>query len=105
MSRSRPPYPPELRRKRVELVRAGRSPRELAEQYEPTEQSIRNWVEQADRDEGQRSDGLTSAEKEEPDLACCFGWALRSTQDPGRRAGRGVCPALGRGHHVCADVV
>jgi len=65
MPRSRPPYPPELRRKLVELVRAGRSPRELAEQYEPTEQSIRNWVEQADRDEGQRSDGLTSSEKEE----------------------------------------
>jgi transposase len=28
----------------VELVRAGRSPEELAREFEPTAQSIRNWV-------------------------------------------------------------
>ncbi len=49
----------------VELVRAGRSPEELAEQFEPTAQSIRNWVEQADRDDGRRADGLTTEEREE----------------------------------------
>jgi transposase len=49
----------------VELVRAGRSPEELAQKFEPTAQSIRNWVCQADLDEGRRSDGLTSEEKEE----------------------------------------
>jgi transposase len=49
----------------VELVRSGRSPESLAEEYEPSAQAIRNWVRQADRDEGKRSDGLTSAEKEE----------------------------------------
>ncbi len=65
MPRSHPPYPPELRRRLVEMVRAGRSPSELAEQFEPSEQCIRNWVKQADRDGGQRHDGLTSAEKEE----------------------------------------
>jgi transposase len=47
------------------MVRAGRSPAELAEQFEPSEQCIRNWVKQADRDSGKREDGLTTAEKEE----------------------------------------
>jgi transposase len=47
------------------MVRAGRSPAELAEQFEPSEQCIRNWVKQADRDSGRRQDGLTTAEKEE----------------------------------------
>jgi len=36
----------------VELVRAGRTPEELAAEFEPTAQSIRNWVVQADRDDG-----------------------------------------------------
>lgn len=65
MPKSRPPYPPELRRRLVEMVRAGRSPVELAEEFEPSEQCIRNWVAQAQRDEGKRQDGLTSAEKDE----------------------------------------
>jgi len=59
------PYPEEFRRRMVELVRAGRSPEELAQKFEPTAQSIRNWVCQADLDEGRGSDGLTSEEKEE----------------------------------------
>ncbi|GAA4522387.1 hypothetical protein GCM10023191_101640 [Actinoallomurus oryzae] len=49
----------------VELVRAGRSPEDLAKEFEPTAQSIRTWVAQADRDDGRRQDGLTSAEKDE----------------------------------------
>lgn len=65
MPRSRPPYPPEFREQIVELVRAGRTPEELAEEYEPSSQTIRNWVTQADRDTGARKDGLTTQEKEE----------------------------------------
>ena len=65
MPRSRPPYPPELRRRMVELVRSGRSPESLAEEYEPSGESIRNWVKQADRDSGKRQDGLTTEEKDE----------------------------------------
>lgn len=65
MGKTRPGYPPEFRRRIVELVRAGRTPVELAREFEPTAQSIRNWVRQADRDEGRREDGLTTAEREE----------------------------------------
>lgn len=65
MPRTRPPYPPEFRRQMVELVRIGRTPEELSREFEPTAQTIRNWVEQADRDEGRRSDGLTTEEREE----------------------------------------
>jgi transposase len=49
----------------VELVRAGRTPTELAREFEPTAQAIRNWVTQAELDAGQRSDGLTTGEREE----------------------------------------
>ena len=63
MSKKRPPYPPEFRRQMIELFRAGRSPEELAKEFEPSAQAIRNWVAQADRDEGRRSDGLTNAER------------------------------------------
>ena len=42
MGKTRPAYPPEFRRQMVELVRAGRSPEELAREFEPTAQSIRN---------------------------------------------------------------
>ena len=62
---TRRPYPPEFRRQIIELVRAGRTPEELAREFEPTAQSIRNWVAQADRDEGRRTDGLTSTERVE----------------------------------------
>src|SRR5437879_10516657 len=65
MPKSRPPYPPEFKRRLVEMVRAGRNPEELAEKFEPTAQSIRNWVAQADRDDGHRQDGLTTEEREE----------------------------------------
>ena len=65
MPKSRPPYTPEFRRRMVALVRSGRSPESLAEEYEPSAESIRNWMRQAQRDEGKRHDGLTSTEKEE----------------------------------------
>ena len=65
MPRSRPPYPAEFRQEMVRLVRSGRKPEELAREYEPSSQTIRNWVAQSDRDEGRRDDGLTSAEREE----------------------------------------
>ena len=65
MPRARLPYPAEFRQKIVELYRAGRSVNELAEEFEPSDQTIRNWVAQAQADGGQRKDLLTSAEREE----------------------------------------
>lgn len=61
----RKPYPPEFRQQMVELVRSGRTPEELAREFEPSAQAIRNWAAQADRDAGLRKDGLTTAEREE----------------------------------------
>ena len=38
---------------------------ELAREFEPTAQSISTWVKQAERDVGKRTDGPTSADREE----------------------------------------
>ncbi len=66
MPRFRVPYPPEFRRQMVELVRSGRAPEELSREFEPTAQSIWNWVRRAERDAGERKDGgVTSPEREE----------------------------------------
>jgi transposase len=65
MPRTRPPYAREFRHQLIELVRSGRTPEELSREYEPTAQTIHNWVKQADIDGGLRSDGLTTEEREE----------------------------------------
>lgn len=72
MPKSRPPYPAEFRRQMVELVRAGRDPTDLAREFEPSAQAIRNWVSEADRSEGLRETklstadpGVTAAERDE----------------------------------------
>lgn len=65
MAKKRRTYPLEYRRRLLELVRAGRTPESLAREFEPTAQTIRNWQIQADRDDGRRSDGLTTQEREE----------------------------------------
>jgi transposase len=65
MPRFRAAYPSEFRRQMVELVRSGRTPEELSREFEPTAQSIMNWVRQAERDAGKQGDGPTSAEREE----------------------------------------
>ena len=63
--KTRPSYPPEFRRRMVELVHGGRTPEALSREFEPTAQSIRQWVRQADLDEGKRTDGLTTEERVE----------------------------------------
>lgn len=65
MPRTRKPYPPDFRQQIVELARAGRSVTELAKEFEPSGETIRNWIKQADLDEGNRTDGLTSVERDE----------------------------------------
>jgi transposase len=67
MPRTRPPYPEQFRREAVELVRKARGDRsvtEIAKDLGVTEQSLRNWVKQADVDAG-RAHGVSSEEKEE----------------------------------------
>lgn len=64
MPKTRRPYPAEFRQEMVRLVRAGRTAGELSREFEPSDQTIRNWVRQADVDDGRR-DGLTTAEREE----------------------------------------
>lgn len=65
MPRARPSYPPEFRQQLVELARAGRSPEQLAQEFEPSAQTIRNWVRQTAGAGGQRTDGLTRPERDE----------------------------------------
>jgi transposase len=42
--KTRPAYPPEFRRRIIELARTGRSPEDLARQFEPSAQTIRTWI-------------------------------------------------------------
>ncbi len=65
MPKKRKQYPLEYRRRMVDLARSGRSPEALAREFEPSAPTIRNWVEQADLDEGRRDDGTTTRERDE----------------------------------------
>ena len=78
----------------VELVRAERSPEQLAKEFEPSANAIRNWTQQANRDKGHRSDGLTTPEREElrqlrSELLSAFGawngWSTRVVRQPDTR--------------------
>ena len=64
MPKTRAPYPAEVRAEMVRMVRAGRSSGELSREFEPSEQTIRNWVNQADVDNGHR-EGLATAQLDE----------------------------------------
>ena len=66
MPRTRPPYPEEFRREAIELARiSSKSQRQIAEDLGISDVTLRNWIKQAERDAGQRPDGLSSDEREE----------------------------------------
>ena len=65
MPRTRQPYSLEFRQQILELLRTGRTPNELAGEFEPSGETIRQWVKQAELDAGQRQDGLTTEQKAE----------------------------------------
>jgi len=60
------PHPPEFRQRAVELARSGDAPvAQIARDLGISDSCLRNWVRQADLDEGRRSDGLASVERAE----------------------------------------
>ena len=68
MPKTRPPYSPEFRRQMVELVRAGRSPEDLAREFEPQRSRLapgrlRPTSKRADGEEGVA--GLAASERDE----------------------------------------
>jgi len=65
MARTHVRYPEEYQAEIVRLVREdGRTPSDLAREFEPSAQSIVNWVAQAEINAGARQ-GLTTDEKAE----------------------------------------
>ncbi len=66
MPRPRRIFPPEYKAEVVELVRStGKTPAQVARELDLTETAVRDWVKWADLDAGRRSDGLTTAERDE----------------------------------------
>ena len=63
--KTRPAYPDEFRREAVQMLRAGRTPRELAESLGVSQQTLRNWRRQDQIDRRERDDGPTSDEQDE----------------------------------------
>jgi transposase len=57
-------YPPEYKRRILELHRAGRQPNELAREFKLPMTTIYRWINQAKVDAGER-EGLTTDEKAE----------------------------------------
>jgi transposase len=62
--RHRDAYPLEFKTKLVALVLTGRSPEELAEEFDASGQTFRNWLRRAQLDAGDRKDRLTSDERQ-----------------------------------------
>jgi transposase len=58
-------YTPEFKQQMVDLVRAGREPKQLSKEFPCSVWSIRTWVRQAERDGGRGDGGLTTAERAE----------------------------------------
>jgi len=57
-------YPPEYKRRLIELYRSGRRVSELIAEFGVSETGLRKWIAQAEVDSGER-EGLTTDEKTE----------------------------------------
>ena len=60
----RPSYPPEFRRRVLELVRSGKPVLAVAKEFDVSRGAIKNWLKQDDIDAG-RAEGLTTEERAE----------------------------------------
>ena len=59
-------FPPEYKAEVVELIRTtGKTVGQVTSELDLTETAVREWVKRADLDAGRRSDGLTTAERDE----------------------------------------
>ncbi len=66
MPKSHAPYPPEFRREAVRLIRiSGKSLAQIGRELEVTTETLRQWLKQADIDDGLRDNGLTTEETDE----------------------------------------
>ncbi len=60
------PHPPEFRQRAVELARLGQKPvAGIATDLVISASCLRNWMAQADRDEGRRDDGAATGDRKE----------------------------------------
>jgi len=60
------PHPPEFRARAVALARSGEFPvAKIAKDLGISDSCLRNWMAQADTDDGRRGDRLSTAEKAE----------------------------------------
>lgn len=81
MPKTRRAYAPEFRRQMIDLVRAGRDPEDLARAFEPTSQSIRNRVIQANGRREEKGNGASSTDREELIRLRREVWQLRLERD------------------------
>ena len=66
MPRPRRFFPPEYKAEVVELIRStSKTVGQVARELDLTETAVRQWVRQAELDAGRRTDGLTTAERDE----------------------------------------
>ena len=61
--RYREAYTDDFRQMIVDLVRAGRRPKELAKEFEPNSTTIYGWVKRANKDRDTRKEGVTSVDR------------------------------------------
>lgn len=86
-SRPRRAFTSEFKAEIVELCQRGdRSVGQVARDFDLTETAVREWVKQAERDSGQRADGLTSDERAELALLRKDNRRLREDVDILKRA-------------------
>ena len=96
MPKTKPPYPPEFRAEAVRLVQAsGRPIKEIAIDLDVSEQTLRNWVFQAQVDQGER-DGVTTDASALGGSSFWSGWQTVQRKTLAPRHGAAFVPVLMR---------